>query len=79
MFIIIAVLFIASVYIWFDEIVGKPVGPAGVGIGVFILAIMLVAGLITLVVLLKSPRLYFFTKFNKRIQIRYQHLSIRMR
>ena len=60
-FIIIAVLFIASVYIWFDEIVGKPVGPAGVGIGVFILAIMLVAGLVTLVVLLKSPRLYFFT------------------
>jgi len=61
LFIIIAVLFIASVYIWFDEIVGKSVGPAGVGIGVFILAIMLVTGLITLVVLLKSPRLYFFT------------------
>jgi len=59
-FIIISMLFITSVYIWFDEIVGKHVGPAGVGIGVFILAIMLVSGIITLVILLKSPRLYTY-------------------
>lgn len=58
-FIIIATFFIGAVYIWIEE-GGVASGSIGAYVMVVIFAVMLVSGILTLIILVKAPRLYLY-------------------
>jgi len=60
-FILVVIVFIASTYLFIEEKGTSDVGGAGGGlILIFVFIPMVISGIITGIVLLKSPRLYFF-------------------
>ena len=64
-FIIVAVVFIASTSLFIEERHVSDVGGAGGGlILIFVFLSMVISGIITLIVLLKSPRLYSYIFFG---------------